>query len=240
MTTAFSFFWMNYPCNHNYVSSSCRKTNEFLQRIERSSSTVPMALSNAIPASPWVRQRPKMHCMLHRPEFKPLVHNCGTEVREWGTGIIHTNWSVFDACFQCKQSSLRSFHWHGTLDCSKESACWTPPPPLNMQLPFHGQSSQWCKCCFWMVRQAEFRGLPRVHIEHASQKEEMDLWELNKKRDWWCGITCIVWMKVPGKEPESQRTKAIWQDALEVLIIANHNDFTWILSSFVLHQYDLV
>lgn len=126
MTTAFSFFWMNYPCNHNYVFSSCRKTNEFLQRIERSSSNVSMALSSSIPASSWVRQRPKIHCMLHSPEFKPLVHNCCTEVRAWGTGIIHTNWSIFDACFQCKQSSLKSFHWHGTLDYSKKSACWNP------------------------------------------------------------------------------------------------------------------
>ncbi|KAI2660425.1 Epithelial-stromal interaction protein 1 [Labeo rohita] len=36
---------------------------------------------NSIPASSWVRQRPKMHCVLHRPEFKPLVHSCGTEAK---------------------------------------------------------------------------------------------------------------------------------------------------------------
>ncbi|KAG1945383.1 hypothetical protein F2P79_014055 [Pimephales promelas] len=38
-----------------YQHDKQMKTNEFLQRIERSSSTVPMALSNAIPASPWVK-----------------------------------------------------------------------------------------------------------------------------------------------------------------------------------------
>lgn len=188
MTTEFSFVWMNYPCNHNYVPSSCRKTEEFLQRFERSSSTVSMAASNSIPASSWVRQRPKMHCVLHRPKFKPLVHSCGAEVRAQSTGIIHTNWSDFDACFQSKQSSLGSFHWHGTLDCREESACCRacfPPNDLLISLTqleslrsckhvaFHvafSQLEQRRKCCFWMVRQAEFRGLPRVHSEHKSKR----------------------------------------------------------------------
>ncbi len=141
MTTEFSFFWMNYPCNHNYVPSSCRKTNKFLQRIERSSSSVSMAASNSIPASSWVRQRPKMYCVLHRPEFKPLVHSCGTEVTAQGTGIIHTNWSVFDTCFQSKHCSLGSFPWHGTLDCSKESAfCRARSPPIISSLASHRSS----------------------------------------------------------------------------------------------------
>lgn len=43
-----------------------------------------------------------------------------------GPGVVHTNWSDFDACFQNKQSPLEGFHQHGGFICRQESFCqWT-------------------------------------------------------------------------------------------------------------------
>ncbi len=70
---------------------------------------------HSIPASSWVRQRPKMHCVLYRPEFKPLVHSCGAEVTAQSTGIIHTNWlsliHVFKANIARSGAFLDMAHW---------------------------------------------------------------------------------------------------------------------------------
>lgn len=120
------------------MSLCCRKNREFLQKVETYNRTVPMEASNSIPASSWVRKGPKMHCVLPRPEFKPFLHSCGAEVWVHCTGVIHTNWSVFDTCFQSKHASLWSFHQQGTFYCSKGVAnCRGHSSRIISSLPSH-------------------------------------------------------------------------------------------------------
>lgn len=71
-----------------------------------------------------------MHCVFHRPGFKSLLHSCGTEVIAQGTGVIHTNWSDFDVCFQSKQAPLEGFHQHSAFICRQASVCQRAQLPL--------------------------------------------------------------------------------------------------------------